>query len=62
MSKNDKQFKNKPEAELKKSVSEYKDKLWVLKKDLAAGKVKNVRSIKKFKKDIARALTALSNI
>ena len=42
----------KPEA-----LPELKDKLWSLKTDLAAGKVKNVKEIKKIKKNIARILT-----
>lgn len=38
-------------------LPELKDKLWSLKTDLVAGKVKNVKEIKKIKKNIARILT-----
>ena len=38
-------------------LPELKNKLWALKTDLAAGKVKNVKEIKKIKKNIARILT-----
>ena len=51
------QLKTMPVDELKKSVTEYRDKLWTLKKDLAAGKVKNVKEIKKLKQSIAQLLT-----
>ena len=53
------QLKTKPAEELKKSLAEHKDKLWGLKTDLAAGKVKNLKHIKKLKKNIARVLTIL---
>ena len=49
-----------PEA-LKKSLLELKDKLWTLRVDLASGKVKNVREIRKVKTDIAQTLTLLNN-
>jgi large subunit ribosomal protein L29 len=55
-----KQLKDKPEADLKKMLGELKDRLWNFRKDLAAGKVKNVREIHKVKKDIARVLTLLN--
>lgn len=38
-------------------LPELKDRLWSLKTDLVAGKVKNVKEIKKIKKNIARILT-----
>lgn len=41
-------------------IKEMRDKLWQLRVDLAAGKVKNVREIRKVRKDIARALTAIN--
>lgn len=50
MKKNKEQLK--PEA-----LPEMRDRLWSLKTDLAAGKVKNVKEIKKIKKNIARILT-----
>ncbi len=51
------QLKIKPVAELKQNLAENRDRLWNLKTDLAAGKVKNVREIQKVKKTIARILT-----
>lgn len=54
------QLKTKPVEELKKNLAEHKDKLWNLKTDLAAGKIKNVKEIKKIKKNIARELTLLN--
>lgn len=54
------QLKTKPVEELKKDLTDYKDKLWNLKIDLAAGKIKNVKEIKKTKRNIARALTLLN--
>jgi ribosomal protein L29 len=54
------QLKIKPAAELKKSLSEHRERLWSLKTDLAAGKVKNVNEIQKVKKLIARTLTLIN--
>ena len=51
------QLKNKPVGELKRNLMEHRDRLWNLKTDLAAGKVKNVKEIQKVKKTIARILT-----
>lgn len=51
------QIKNKPDADLKKDLGEYRERLWVLKNDLAQGKVKNVGEIKAIKKAIARIMT-----
>lgn len=53
------QLKSKSAEELERMVNEYHDKLWSLKTDLAAGKVKNVREIRKIKRDVARILTLL---
>ncbi len=53
------ELKNKARADLEKSLVEFREKLWGLKKDLAAGKAKNVREIKMIKKNIARVLTFL---
>lgn len=55
------QLKNKPEAELAKTLKSLRDELWNLKKDLVAGKVSNVRKIREIKKDIARILTIMNN-
>ncbi len=54
------QLKNKPVVELQKDLLEHRDKLWNLKADLAAGKVKNVEEIRQVKKTIARLLTFIN--
>ncbi len=51
----------KSDVELEKMAIEFRDKLWVLKKDLEMGKVKNIREIKHTRKDIARVLTVLNS-
>ena len=51
----------KSDIELKKLVLEFKDKLWSSKKDLKAGKVKNIKEVKNVRKDIARILTILNS-
>ena len=51
------QFKTRTVAELEKNLAEYRDKLWTLRTDLAAGKVKNVKEINSAKKAIALILT-----
>lgn len=51
------QYKAKPAVELQKAILENRDKLWNLKNDLAAGKVKNVKEILKIKKTIAQLMT-----
>ena len=48
------EFKKKPEGDLQKELQSRKERLWTLKIDLAAGKIKNVREIKEMKKVIAR--------
>ncbi len=53
------QMKTKTVGELEKNLVEYRDKLWSLRTDLAAGKIKNVKEIKKTKKAIAVALTLI---
>ncbi len=55
------QIKQKQPAELRKELAGYRDKIWSLKADLAAGKVKNVREINLVKRNIARILTRLNN-
>ncbi len=51
------EIKNKSKPELEKELILMRDKLWNLKKDLAAGKVKNVREIRSLRKSIAQVLT-----
>jgi len=61
MKKNDfQELKVKPIKEIERYVSDSKERLRALKFDLAAGKVKNVREIRILRKDIARALTLIS--
>ena len=53
------ELKQKPAEELKKLLQDNRENLRQLEFDLASGKVKNVREIRKIKKDIARILTCL---
>lgn len=53
------QMKNLPVAELAKAVKNGREHLRVMKFDLAAGKVKDVRELRESKKNIARALTLM---
>ncbi|MDO8559143.1 MAG: 50S ribosomal protein L29 [bacterium] len=53
------ELKQKPAEELKKLLQDNRENLRQLKFDLSSGKVKNVREIRKIKKDIARILTRL---
>ena len=46
-------------TELKKTLQDNREKLRELRFNLKSGKVKNVREIRKIKKDIARILTTL---
>ena len=52
-------LRNKSEKELKVLMEELQDKLRVLRFDLKAGKIKNVRLLHQTRKDIARGLTIL---
>ncbi len=54
-----KELKQKTIKDLRKLERELREKLRGLRFDLAAGKVKNVREIRKIKKDIARILTVI---
>ena len=54
------EFKQKSEKELKKLLLDSRERLRQLRFNLASGKVKNVREIRKLKKDIARMLTILN--
>ena len=53
------ELKNKPEAELKKTLSELRDKLRDLRFKTASKQLKNVREVRQIKKTIARILTLL---
>jgi len=53
------ELRQRSKEELKEIVNELKKKLQELRFDLVSGKVKNVREIRKTKKEIARVLTVL---
>lgn len=53
------EIKQKSKDELKKLLSDNREKLRQLRFDLSAGKVKNVREIRRMKKEIAQALTLI---
>ncbi len=53
------ELRQKSEAELKKVLEDDREKLRQLRFDLIAGKVKNVREIRKIKKEISQLLTLL---
>ena len=53
------ELRQRSEEELKEIVNELKRKLQELRFDLVSGKVKNVREVRKAKKEIARTLTIL---
>ncbi len=53
------ELRKKSKTELRKLLQESGEKLRQLKFDLASGKIKNVREIRKIKKEIARILTLL---
>ena len=54
------ELKAKPEAELRKFVADSRERLRVLRFDLAEGKVKNIAELHGLRKAIARALTFLN--
>jgi ribosomal protein L29 len=53
------QLLKKSDKELQDQLTASRDKLWLLKRDLKAGKVKNVREIKHLRRNVARMLTLL---
>ena len=53
------ELRQKAKGELEKILADSRERLRQLRFDLAAGKVKNVREIRKTKKDIARILTII---
>ena len=52
-------LRQRTESELKKTIEENREKLRDLRFNLASGKVKNVREIRKLRKEIARIITLL---
>ena len=55
------ELRKKTKEELLKIMQDGREKLRQLRFDLAAGKVKNVREIRKIKKEISRVLTLLKS-
>lgn len=55
------ELRQKSQSELNKLLMESRERLRTLRFDLVSGKVKNVREIRKIKKDIARILTVLKS-
>jgi len=55
------ELKQKNKEELQKMVFELKEKLRQFRFDLSSGKVKNVKSIRASKKDVARIFTMLNS-
>ncbi len=53
------ELRQKPKPELEKLVQDNREKLRQLRFDLLSGKIKNVREIRKLKKEIAQILTSL---
>jgi len=51
------ELRKKKKGELSKILGERKEKLRLMRFDLAMGKLKNVREVRKVRKDIARILT-----
>ena len=56
-----KELKQKSKSDLQITLQEDRERLRVLRFDLEAGKVKNVRELRQLKKDVARILTILRN-
>jgi len=54
------ELKNKPLVELEKMLHDGRERLRVLKFDLAAGKVKDVRELRSLRKDLARVSTCIT--
>jgi len=55
------ELRQKNKNELSRILQEDRERLRALRFDLASGKIKNVREIRKIKKDIARILTLLKS-
>jgi ribosomal protein L29 len=53
------ELRQKPKPELEKMVQDNREKLRQLRFDLLSGKIKNVREIRKIKKEIAQMMTLL---
>jgi ribosomal protein L29 len=55
------ELRQKSKGELKKILGDSREKLRQLRFDLAAGKVKNVREVRKVKKEISQILTLIKS-
>lgn len=55
------ELRQKSKTELQNLLLEKRERLRALRFDLASGKVKNVRELRKIKKDIARILTIMEH-
>ena len=53
------QLAGKGAEDLKKEIAILRERLWTLRSELVAGKVKNVREIRSLRRTIARTLTQL---
>ncbi len=54
-------LKNQTPAELVKTLTDYREKLWQLRRDISAAKVKNVHAAKVLRRDIARIISFMQN-
>jgi len=55
------ELRQKNKSDLPQLLQENRDRLRMLRFDLASGKIKNVREIRRIKKDIAKILTILKS-
>jgi ribosomal protein L29 len=55
------ELRQRSKDELKKTLGDNREKLRQLRFDLAAGKVKNVREVRKVKKEISQILTLIKS-
>lgn len=54
-------LRSKSKSELKKIIGDKRERLRLLRFNLASGKLKNVREVREVRRDIARILTLLKN-
>lgn len=53
------ELRKKPKKELQRTILDLQEKIRELRFNLASGKVKNIKEIRRIRKDIARILTIL---
>ena len=56
------EMRQKSKGELQRLLEENRERLRQLRFDLASGKVKNVREIRKIKKEVAQILTLMKSV